>query len=139
MSQSAGLLLPDRLILADQVVELTGAKCADHGANGRGLVDQGGPVRVARVAHGDRGRVQASELHARTLGVAALALAPDRAVEFCCADPVVNVLHRFSSPDGYSPARCPADAAHGTRAQGPARSAYDPGLFCCYAPPDLQN
>src|ERR1700744_4996435 len=95
-------------LLADQVVELPGAERADHRADGRARVDESRALRVARVAHGDRGRVQASKLHARTLGVAALALTPDRAFELRGADPVVNVLHRFSSPDGCNPGPFPA-------------------------------
>jgi hypothetical protein len=40
-------LSPNRLRLADQVVELTGTERADHRPDGRGRVDQGRALRVA--------------------------------------------------------------------------------------------
>src|SRR6185437_4669269 len=47
---------------------------------------------------------------------AALALAPGSTFELGGADPVLNVLHGFSSPDGLNPVRRLACSHHGTRA-----------------------
>lgn len=57
-------------------------------------VDERGPVRKARVAHGDSSTRQLGELHTGTLRVAVSALLPGHSVEFCSCHPVVRVVHR---------------------------------------------
>src|SRR5580692_3162229 len=126
--------------LADQVVELPGAERANHSADGRGRVDQGRALRVARVAHGNRGRVQASKLHTRTLGVAALALTPDPAFALRGADPVVNVLHFSRLLTDVTPARLRQLPFTGRRGQGVRRGLRTAPVGSPYmAPRDLQD
>src|SRR5260370_32453427 len=95
-------LLCNRVLLAEQVVEVARSQSADHGPDRVGRVDQRRALGVARVAHRDRSGVKAGELDAGPLRVTALTLTPHRALQPRGGDPAVDVLHCLSSPDALT-------------------------------------